>query len=91
MVGVSIFMGAGGVKQTGRPAVAAYLASGQSKLSGPQIAERCVMLMLSEAARCFDETIIRSARDGDIGAVFSVVFRHSSAARSGIWTPSGPG
>jgi 3-hydroxyacyl-CoA dehydrogenase/enoyl-CoA hydratase/3-hydroxybutyryl-CoA epimerase len=47
---------------------------GQSRLSGPQIAERCVMLMLNEAARCFDEKIIRSARDGDIGAVFGIGF-----------------
>jgi 3-hydroxyacyl-CoA dehydrogenase/enoyl-CoA hydratase/3-hydroxybutyryl-CoA epimerase len=32
------------------------------------------MLMLNEAARCFDEKIIRSARDGDIGAVFGIGF-----------------
>ncbi|MDR2241920.1 MAG: fatty acid oxidation complex subunit alpha FadJ, partial [Providencia alcalifaciens] len=38
------------------------------------IAQRCVMLMLNEAARCLDEKIIRSARDGDIGAVFGIGF-----------------
>ncbi len=32
------------------------------------------MMMLNEAARCFDEQIIRSARDGDIGAVFGIGF-----------------
>ncbi len=32
------------------------------------------MLMLNEAARCFDEQVIRSARDGDIGAVFGIGF-----------------
>ncbi len=32
------------------------------------------MMMLNEAARCFDERIIRSARDGDIGAVFGIGF-----------------
>lgn len=49
-------------------------AQGQSKLSSQQIAERCVMLMLNEAARCYDEQVIRSARDGDIGAVFGIGF-----------------
>lgn len=49
-------------------------AQGQSRLSTQQIAERCVMLMLNEAARCFDEQVIRSARDGDIGAVFGIGF-----------------
>lgn len=47
---------------------------GQSRLSAQQMAERCVMLMLNEAARCFDEKVIRSARDGDIGAVFGIGF-----------------
>lgn len=49
-------------------------AQGQSRLSTQQIAERCVMLMLNEAARCFDEQVIRGARDGDIGAVFGIGF-----------------
>ncbi|NDO83141.1 fatty acid oxidation complex subunit alpha FadJ [Citrobacter sp. NCU1] len=47
---------------------------GQKRFSAQQIAERCVMLMLNEAARCFDEQVIRSARDGDIGAVFGIGF-----------------
>ncbi|WP_086870985.1 fatty acid oxidation complex subunit alpha FadJ [Kosakonia pseudosacchari] len=45
-----------------------------TQLPPQQIAERCVMLMLNEAARCFDEQVIRSARDGDIGAVFGIGF-----------------
>ena len=49
-------------------------ASGQSKLSAAQCAERCVMMMLNEAARCFDESVIKNARDGDIGAVFGIGF-----------------
>jgi len=44
------------------------------KLSGEEIAERCVMMMLNEAARCLDEGVVRSARDGDIGAVFGIGF-----------------
>lgn len=47
---------------------------GQSKLSAQQITERCVMLMLNEAARCYREGVIRHARDGDIGAVFGIGF-----------------
>lgn len=50
------------------------MASRNSQLSPQQIAERCVLLMLNEAARCFDERVIRRARDGDIGAVFGIGF-----------------
>ncbi len=45
------------------------------KQSEKQIAERCMMMMLNEAVRCLDEGVIRSARDGDIGAVFGIGFR----------------
>lgn len=44
------------------------------KLSEKAIAERCVLMMLNEAARCLDEGVIRSARDGDIGAIFGIGF-----------------
>ena len=37
-------------------------------------AERCVYMMLNEAARCLDEEIVRNARDGDIGAIFGIGF-----------------
>jgi len=48
--------------------------SPQARQSEAQIAERCVMMMLNEAARCLDERVIRCARDGDIGAVFGIGF-----------------
>lgn len=38
------------------------------------IAERCVLMMLNEAARCLDEGIIRNPRDGDLGAIFGIGF-----------------
>jgi len=46
----------------------------KERLTAKAIAERCVMMMLNEAARCLDEGVVRSARDGDIGAVFGIGF-----------------
>lgn len=46
----------------------------KSHLSADSVAERCVMMMLNEAARTLDEGVIHSARDGDIGAVFGIGF-----------------
>ena len=38
------------------------------------IAQRCVLAMINEAAHCLGEGVIRSARDGDVGAAFGVGF-----------------
>ncbi|RPH29544.1 fatty acid oxidation complex subunit alpha FadJ [Buttiauxella warmboldiae] len=48
--------------------------SPEGKLAEKEIAQRCVMMMLNEAARCLDEDVVRSARDGDIGGVFGIGF-----------------
>ena len=48
--------------------------SSSSSRSEKEVAERCVLMMLNEAARCLDEGVIRNARDGDIGAIFGIGF-----------------
>ncbi len=46
----------------------------EAKLAEAEIAMRCILPMLNEAVRCLDEGIIRSPRDGDIGAIFGIGF-----------------
>lgn len=46
----------------------------QGSLPDAIIVQRCVYMMLNEAARCLDESIVRNARDGDIGAIFGIGF-----------------
>ncbi len=46
----------------------------RKKLSRDEIQERVVLQMVNEAIRCLGEGILRSARDGDIGAIFGLGF-----------------
>ena len=43
-------------------------------VTSEEIAWRCALQFVNEACRCFGEGILRSARDGDVGAVFGLGF-----------------
>ncbi len=61
-----------GVDETVYPLISS---NGQRMLIGARdIVERCVFAMLNEAARCLEEGIIASPRDGDVGAVYGIGF-----------------
>ena len=45
-----------------------------NQASTDDIIDRTVLLMVNEAARCSDEGVIRTLRDGDIGAIFGIGF-----------------
>jgi 3-hydroxyacyl-CoA dehydrogenase/enoyl-CoA hydratase/3-hydroxybutyryl-CoA epimerase len=47
---------------------------GRVTLAAEEIQRRTVLPMLNEAVRCLEDGIIRSPRDGDIGAVFGIGF-----------------
>mgnify|MGYP002780880526 CR=1 FL=1 len=56
--------------------VYALLPTGTRRTTVPKerIVERCVFAMLNEAVLALEDGVLRSARDGDIGAVFGIGF-----------------
>ena len=45
-----------------------------TEMPAEDIARRCSLQMVNEAAHCFGEGVLRSARDGDVGAIFGLGF-----------------
>jgi len=58
------------------PSVYELLPTGQRRTEVPsdEIQRRCVLAMVNEAVRCLQDGILRTSRDGDVGAVFGIGF-----------------
>jgi 3-hydroxyacyl-CoA dehydrogenase/enoyl-CoA hydratase/3-hydroxybutyryl-CoA epimerase len=71
-----VFLYEKGEKKGVDPAVYDLLPGGRSRkpVDPGAVAERIVLQMVNEAILCLGEGILRSARDGDVGAVFGLGF-----------------
>jgi 3-hydroxyacyl-CoA dehydrogenase/enoyl-CoA hydratase/3-hydroxybutyryl-CoA epimerase len=65
-----------GAKGDVDPSVYELLPNGAARREVPvdEVTERCVLAMVNEAALCLEQGVLRSARDGDVGAVFGIGF-----------------
>ncbi len=65
-----------GAKNAVDPTVYELLPNGAARveIDPVEARQRCVLAMVNEAARCLDEGVLRSVRDGDVGAVFGIGF-----------------
>ena len=44
------------------------------EMAAAEIQQRCLLALVNEAARCLEDGVLRSPRDGDVGAVFGIGF-----------------
>jgi 3-hydroxyacyl-CoA dehydrogenase/enoyl-CoA hydratase/3-hydroxybutyryl-CoA epimerase len=65
-----------GAKSGVDPTVYELLPQGamRRELEASEIQQRCVLAMVNEAALCLEGGVLRSPRDGDVGAVFGIGF-----------------
>jgi len=70
----SVFLAPGSIPVTPSITPASAEPPARPEMPSVQIQQRTVLAMLNEAARCLSDGIIRSPRDGDVGAVFGIGF-----------------
>jgi 3-hydroxyacyl-CoA dehydrogenase/enoyl-CoA hydratase/3-hydroxybutyryl-CoA epimerase len=65
-----------GKKGRADPSIQPLLGTGTPRrpIEAAEIQQRCVLAMVNEAALCLEDGVLRSARDGDVGAVFGIGF-----------------